>query len=234
MDIQAFVLGFVLGSIVGGTIIAWHTWWRKKRLAQLKPDKPSPPEQKVVAPLVDEHDAKHATGPLPVLIEAATRGSVVVWRALARNVNCPPEVLAILSKGGDWEVRESCARHPRTPPDCLELLMKEAENDVCIAMALVYNRNLPSAHLDKLLKRFPDCNDLRKGVAGNSNTSASTRRKLADDPHLTVRWFVASCPHAPLDVLQHIAEKDPVTENRRVALESIKKQKLDQNGANSG
>ena len=51
-------------------------------------------------------------------------------RELAKNPNCPPDVLEVLARDKGWYVRYWVARNPNTPPKALELLAKDKELDI--------------------------------------------------------------------------------------------------------
>ena len=93
---------------------------------------------------------------------------------LANNPNTPPEILTILARDEDWDVRCRVAQNPNTPPEILTLLAR-AEN------------------------RY-----VRYGVANNPNTPPEILTLLARDEDSSVRCRVERNSNATREVIQTV------------------------------
>ena len=51
----------------------------------------------------------------------------IVRACVAENPNIPPEILAMLAKDGDEDVRYLAAKNPNIPPEILAMLAKDGD-----------------------------------------------------------------------------------------------------------
>ena len=95
---------------------------------------------------------------------------------IAKDVNTPPEILAMLAKDGNEHVRQWVASNPNTPPEILAMLAKDGNEHV------------------------------RQWVASNTNTPPEILAMLAKDGHEHVRQWVASNTNTPPEILAMLAK----------------------------
>jgi len=112
--------------------------------------------------------------------------------ALARNPNCPLEILVRLCRDEDYTVRSNAAENKQIPPEVLERLSLDVNPFVRLAVAS--HPNTPVAALAKLSTDAGAMDDdddmslrIRKQVARNPNTPQYVLERLSQDECLEVR-----------------------------------------------
>ena len=104
-----------------------------------------------------------------------TKLTIQERKDLARNPNTPPEILTILARDENLNVRWRVARNPNTPPEILTILAQDKDEYV------------------------------RWNVAQNPNTPPEILTILARDENYSVLWEVASNPNTPPEILTILA-----------------------------
>ena len=94
--------------------------------------------------------AQNPNIPTPIAEKIAVDGDDLVKKALAKNSNVAPEVLALMVKS-KYEIREALANNPNTPEATLLKLAKDKSERV--RRAVSRNPNLPEKAFDKLLSQ---------------------------------------------------------------------------------
>jgi len=119
---------------------------------------------------------------------------------LARNPNTPPEILTILARDENLNVRWRVARNPNTPPEILTILAQD--KDEYVRWNVAQNPNTPPEILTTLAR--DEVSSVRRGVAQNPNTPPEILTILARDEDADVRCRVADNPNATREVIQTV------------------------------
>jgi hypothetical protein len=147
---------------------------------------------------------------------AAKSKNAGVRKAVAKNPNCPEDLLRTLAKDEDYYVRGAVASNSNCPVDLLRTL---AEGGNCARKAVASNPNCPEDLLRTLAKDQTDY--VRGAAAKNPNCSEDLLRTLAKDGDADVRTAVAENPNCPEDLLRTLA-KDGEFYVRAAAIASLK------------
>jgi len=147
---------------------------------------------------------KYKPSPDVVLVLAKDKDPDIRYY-VARNRNTPREVLLILSKDQDENIRSYVAENPNTPPEALLDLAKDRDENIRSYVA--QNPNTPREVLLVLAKDKKD--GVRYDVAKNPNTPREALLDLAKDKNDVVRRGVAKNENTPREVLLVLA-KDTV------------------------
>lgn len=146
------------------------------------------------------------------------------WRQLGdtermrrlRNQNAvDDEVLAALTKSGNWEIRQAVARHEGTPPSIIKKLARDTDSDVRQA---VIDRCLPSEW------RYLDDNQRSTKLSKDSATS-EVLDALSGSPNWHVRQAVASNSKASDKLLKELT-RDSDSDVASAAREALLLRKL--------
>ena len=119
----------------------------------------------------------------------------VAWR------ETNPDVLSILAKDDDRDVRWNVAQNDNTPADTLRILARD--DDRFVRYTVARNKNTPV----DVLRIFAD-SGMRDAVADNESAPTDTLRMLANDDDVDVRRGVACNPNTPVDTLRILDEDD--------------------------
>lgn len=138
---------------------------------------------------------------LKILIKSK---NIDVKNGVAFNQNCPPEILIELSKDNNREIRSTVARNPNCPREILEKLSKD--NDDHIRRYVVQNRNCPVNVLNELSDDKDD--NVRESVAQKKNCPPDTLNKLSKDKNVNVKVNVAYNPNCPPEILNELSDDD--------------------------
>lgn len=133
-----------------------------------------------------------------VLVAASIDKSPKVRAAVAENPSTPPEVLAQLVEDGRWQVRYAVAENPSS--EACRIAMSCSDPDV---RGLAAQRDdLSRAQIDQILR--DPAHSVRERLS-EVTTDDEVLRRLASDPHPTVRASLALNEALPLDVLETLA-----------------------------
>ena len=113
-----------------------------------------------------------------------------------------PEVLALLAKDKDVDIRRAVARNEATPPEVLALLAKDRGENVM--MDVIANRSTPPETLALLAKNKSF--RVRSNVAKNQSTPPNVLASLAKDEDISVRLSVARNETTPPETLALLAK----------------------------
>lgn len=140
-------------------------------------------------------------GPFPRTIDEVSSPLIPRWRltelsrtglwvrlAVAECERTPPQLLAVLAKDSDNQVRELVSRNYASPVPILDALSRDPRWSVRVAVAT--NPATP-AHTLKRLSHHP-YTPIRAAVAWNLNTADRERKRLCRDWRREVRATAAS------------------------------------------
>lgn len=137
----------------------------------------------------------------------------------ARDPLTVVEILKILSKDPESEVRWTVAENKSTPVDVLEALAMDTHIGVRQSVAL--NTSTPTAVLENLAKELDSGLSLiRRSLAENPSTPVSVLAELAQDWDSSVRELVARNLSTPSSWLVELAEDDESSVRAAVAVNS--------------
>jgi hypothetical protein len=150
--------------------------------------------------------AKNQNCPADVLSFLAQ--DVEVRREVAEHPSTPAEVLVALSQDEDRDVRWCVAEHPNTPQETLQLLVED--ENFSPAFGAARNPNVPAHALRRLLERFSDNREGRAwqgraALAKNPSAPPDLLDFLAQDEDYRVRRAVAQNPNATPAVFSRLA-----------------------------
>jgi hypothetical protein len=133
-----------------------------------------------------ESVAENFLTPAEVLILLAKDQDTNVRKVVAWNSRTPAEALTLLASDQDQEVRETVACNSHTPAEALTLLASALDHAVRRAVA---RKEQTSVEALTLLAKDLDKDD-RREVAKNRRTPAETLMLLANDQYTDVRYAV--------------------------------------------
>ena len=145
--------------------------------------------------------AKNPNIPIEILNLLARNEDKEVRAAVAQSRGAPAEILTRLVNDEDEVVRSSVLSNPNTPIELLNLFASDPNRAARLNVA--YNFNTPAKTL-ALLARDEDI-DVKITVAKNPNTPLEALTLLARDKDKIVRSLVAVNPNIPLEVLTRLA-----------------------------
>jgi len=121
---------------------------------------------------------------------------------IAKNPNCPPDVLKkILEKGNsDW-VSRCASENPNCPSSALENILKQGKDD-WVSRYAAYNPNCPPEALEMVLKRGKD-DGVSRHAAENPNCPALAK----------IRWMQLTGKIGKEDPSKHIIEREEIKED---------------------
>ena len=97
---------------------------------------------------------------------------------VARNENTPVEVLMILAKDEDGDVREGLAKNKNTPPEILSILAKDPQSDIRAYVA--FNPNTPENVLRYFLENKNEYDYIRITAIRNKKTPIDAIEAIAN------------------------------------------------------
>lgn len=151
------------------------------------------------AGFTDENAINDAMLSLPLtpadLLEAAGLPGIHMW-TVVKHPNCTAEVLEILARHPDEDVRADVAACSGTPSELLFQLYQDSSR---VRQSLGTNRNLPEELLQLLIHNADDL--VRACVAVNPALRREWLEVLADDPFSGTRENLAQNPSIPDDLL---------------------------------
>ena len=121
------------------------------------------------------------------------RGNFIVSSLGYKEIS--PEILTVLARDKDEDVRSNVAGNPNTPPEALTALARDED----VRNVVSRNPNTPPEALT-VLARDREVN-IRSNVAKNSSTPPEVLTALARDIDIHVRYKVAGNPSTPPEVL---------------------------------
>ncbi|MEA5474278.1 HEAT repeat domain-containing protein [Synechococcus sp. CCY9201] len=157
--------------------------------------------------------AGNSQTPVELLTLLAKDKDENVRQAVAWNSQTPAELLTLLAKDKNEDVRSAVAQNSQTPTELLTLLAKDKNEDVRWAVA--GNRQTAAEVLTLLAK---DYKDVRRAVARNSQTPAELLTLLAKGEYF--RQAVAQNSQAPTELLTLLAKDEDEDVRRAVAKNS--------------
>jgi len=124
----------------------------------------------------------------------------------AQQSNSSPDVLALLSKDEEPEVRAHVAQNPSTPLELLMALSKDEDKKIRTSVA-----QNPSTPLELLMVLSQDENGyVRVQLAASPNAPPEILMALSQDEEYIVREYVAENPNTPPEILMALSkDKNP-------------------------
>ena len=149
--------------------------------------------------------ARNPKTPVSVIKELLENDDAIfcmAWEYAAENKAATPELLAILAKCPQWDVRVKVVQHPHVTEQILETMVNDESYEVRRAIA-------KHAKFASILKRMSrDEEDMvRADVAENPFTPQEVLEELLNDPEAYVIDNMACNPKAPADILRKIVAK---------------------------
>lgn len=169
-----------------------------------------------VNPWQAAHNPNASPELLSHLYRSAAADDTATLAQVARNLNCPPEILTEAVMHENRSVRIWALQNPNCPPTALEhaaalyAAKKTTSGDAEWAVA---NPSFPP-HLLSHYAGHPD-RSVRRGVAANPHTPTGTLAALAEDPNNLVRRAAARNQSTPTSSAGQIGDTDPQWLNRR-------------------
>jgi 3-methyladenine DNA glycosylase AlkC len=194
-------------EVVGETNSVKFLNLMKERIKELGGKHPAQQEMDKVAGDVELFSRKYLT-----FKDAEAR--VEFANLVLDNPNITGEVLMLLSKDEDSDVRKEVAINPNTPIEVLIELSRD-KNDY-VRRDVARNPNTP---IEILLELSRDKNDyIRQDVARNPNTPIEILLQLSKDEDYFVRQKVASNPNTPIAILLELSKDESSYVRQGVAI----------------
>ena len=114
---------------------------------------------------------------------------------VARNPNCPPDLLEKLATEGDSTVRIAVAEHPQCPPDVLVQLTRDFRQAEWVILKAASHPAAPSEALRQAARHYDE--KVREAVAKHPNCPPDVAQKLMTDERQKVRVAARNNPNVP-------------------------------------